>query len=220
MKIVTIASHDCIPTVVRVKVCGITTLADALHAVAMGADALGFVFYPGSPRYITSASARQIIAKLPPFVSIVGLFVNANSDVIINTIAECGLDVVQLHGDELPEQCCYGGVKVIKAVRVKDETCLAGIEKYPVAALLLDAWSADAYGGTGQLGRWDLAAQVANQTPVILAGGLNSGNVAQAIEIVKPYAVDVSSGVESAPGCKDPALIKSFIYTVKSTEYC
>lgn len=199
----------------RVKVCGITTLEDARHAIAMGADALGFVFYPPSPRYIQPAVAQQIIAQLPPLVSIVGLFVNAEPDFIRAVIALCPLDTLQLHGDETPQQCLYAGVKVIKALRVKSEECLSAIADYPVSALLLDAWSADAYGGTGKTGRWDLAAQAARQMPVILAGGLNRDNVSQAIAAVRPYAVDVSSGVELAPGRKDPQLVRDFIYTAK-----
>ena len=202
---------------VRVKICGITTIEDALHALAMGADALGFVFYPGSPRYITPEQAQQIIAQLPPFVSIVGLFVNAEADQIRTTIRQCRLDVIQLHGDETPTQCHYPEVKVIKALRLRGAECLHGIENYSVSALLLDAWVEDAYGGTGQLGRWDLAAQVAQQFPVILAGGLTNSNIRTAIDAVKPYAVDVSSGVESSPGCKDPELVRDFIYQAKQS---
>ncbi len=199
----------------RVKVCGITNLEDAHHAIAMGADALGFVFYPLSPRYIAPSAAQQIIAQLPPLVSIVGLFVNADPDFIRAVIGQCNLDTLQLHGDETPQQCVYSGVKVIKALRVNSEDCLRGMLDYPVSALLLDAWSADAYGGTGKTGRWDLAAQAAQRLPVILAGGLNKANVAQAIAAVGPYAVDVSSGVELVPGRKDPQLVRDFIYTAK-----
>ena len=202
---------------VRVKICGITTIEDALHAVAMGADALGFVFYPASPRYISPEQAQQIIDQLPPFVSIVGLFVNAEPDQIRTIIRQCCLDVVQLHGDETPDQCHYPEAKVIKALRIREADCLNGIENYPVSALLLDAWVEDAYGGTGQLGRWDLAAQVAQQFPVILAGGLTGDNIRIAIDAVHPYAVDVSSGVESSPGDKDPELVRDFICQAKVT---
>jgi len=202
---------------VRVKVCGITTVEDARHAVFMGADALGFVFYRRSPRYIAAELAQEIIAQLPPFVSSVGLFVNEDAGVIQSVIEGCALDVVQLHGDETPAQCVYSGVKVIKALRVRSGECLVGIEDYPVSAWLLDAWSAAAYGGTGQCGRWDLAAQVAARLPVILAGGLTPSNVGEAIRAVRPYAVDVSSGVEIAPGQKDPQLVKDFIYTAQQS---
>jgi len=201
----------------RVKVCGITNLQDARQAIALGADALGFVFYPSSPRYIAPEKAAQIIAQLPPLVSIVGLFVNAEADFIRATIAQCGVDTLQLHGDETPQQCLYDGVKVIKALRVNSEDCLREIDDYPVSAWLLDAWSADAYGGTGKVGRWDLAAQVARRLPVILAGGLNKDNVKQAIAAVRPYAVDVSSGVELAPGRKNPQLMREFIYNAKKS---
>ncbi|MEA3464915.1 MAG: phosphoribosylanthranilate isomerase [Thermodesulfobacteriota bacterium] len=202
---------------VRVKICGITTIEDALHAVAMGVDALGFVFYPASPRYIAPVQARQIIDQLPPFVAIVGLFVNAEPDQIRTIIRQCRLDVVQLHGDETPAQCHYPEVKVIKALRIRGVECLQGLEHYPVSALLLDAWVADSYGGTGQLGRWDLAAGVAQQFPVILAGGLTKDNIRAAVDAVQPYAVDVSSGVESSPGAKDPELVRDFIYHAKQS---
>lgn len=202
---------------VRVKICGITTIEDALHAVEMGADALGFVFYPASLRYIAPEQARQIIDKLPPFVAIVGLFVNAEPDQIRTIIRQCRLDVVQLHGDETPTQCHYPEVKVIKALRIRGAECLRGIENYPVSALLLDAWVADAYGGTGQLGRWDLAAGVARQFPVILAGGLTKNNIRAAVDAVQPYAVDVSSGVELSPGAKDHELVREFIYHAKQS---
>lgn len=201
---------------VRVKICGITTLEDALHAIASGADALGFVFYRKSPRYISPEQAAQIITQLPPFVSIVGLFVNETSQCIRTVIDQCRLDIIQLHGDETPTQCQYDGVKVVKALRIRSQQCLVGLEDYPVSALLLDAWVDGSYGGTGELGCWGLAAQVAQHIPVILAGGLTSGNVVAAIEAVDPYAVDVSSGVELSPGHKDPQLVQSFIFNAKT----
>lgn len=201
---------------VRVKVCGITSLDDALHAVSSGADALGFVFYSKSPRCVSPEQAAHIIEQLPPFVTIVGLFVNETPELIKTVIHCCHLDVVQLHGDEKPNQCLFEGVKVIKALRIRSQQCLVGLEKYPVSALLLDAWVEGAYGGTGKLGCWDLAAQAAQKFPVILAGGLTADNVVDAIKAVNPYAVDVSSGVELSPGCKDPQRVKSFIYNVKN----
>lgn len=200
---------------VRVKVCGITTTEDALHAIACGADALGFVFYSKSSRYLPPQRAAAIIKQLPPFVSIVGLFVNEEPSQIQEAIELCGLDIVQLHGDETPCQCTFDGVKVIKALRLRSADDLVGLESYPVSALLLDAWVEGAYGGTGKLGCWDLAAQVALRFPVILAGGLNADNVDEAVRAVQPYAVDVSSGVELSPGCKDPLLVKTFITNAK-----
>ncbi|OQY24250.1 MAG: N-(5'-phosphoribosyl)anthranilate isomerase [Desulfobacteraceae bacterium 4572_35.2] len=201
---------------VRVKVCGITTIEDALHAIASGADALGFVFYQKSPRYVSPEQAALIITQLPPFVSVVGLFVNETSQSIRTIIDRCRLDIVQLHGDETPSQCQYDGVKVVKALRIRSQQCLVGLEDYPVSALLLDAWVDGAYGGTGELGSWGLAAQAAQNFPVILAGGLTPDNVSAAIAAVKPYAVDVSSGVERSLGHKDPRLVQSFIYNAKT----
>ena len=199
----------------RVKICGLTNKADALHATGCGADAVGLVFYAGSPRCVTPEAAREICAALPPFVTRVGLFVNATPELIRETAAYCGLDVVQLHGDETPEQSDYAPLRTIKALRIKDADSLNGHEDFRVSALLLDAWAPDAYGGTGESFNWDLAAAVAAQRPVILAGGLTPINVASAIDRVKPYAVDVSSGVEHAPGQKDYEKVAAFIRAAK-----
>lgn len=201
--------------VMRVKICGITSLDDAREAVAAGADALGFVFYPPSPRAIEPALAAQIVGQLPPFVTTVGLFVNEDPQRVAEIAEQCRLDVVQLHGDEAPEQCVCPGRKVIKALRLRDEHDLALAARYRVDALLVDAWVADAYGGTGQLGRWDLARQLTADAVVILAGGLTPDNVAEAVEAVSPFAVDVSSGVEAAPGKKDPLLMQAFVKHAK-----
>nr|WP_320048427.1 phosphoribosylanthranilate isomerase [uncultured Desulfuromonas sp.] len=200
---------------VKVKICGITSLKDALAAVEVGADALGFVFYPPSSRYITPEAAAEIIRQLPAFVTTVGLFVNECPEVIEQVVETCLLDVVQLHGDESPQQCYSANARVIKALRIRDEESLVGIEDYPVTSLLLDAWCDQAYGGTGKVGRWDLARQIAEKNVVILAGGLTAENVAQAVRDVAPYAVDVSSGVESAPGVKDQALMSAFVQQAK-----
>lgn len=201
---------------VKVKICGITSLKDALAAVEAGADALGFVFYSRSSRYIAPETAAHIIRQLPAFVTTVGLFVNEQSAVIDDIVTTCQLDVVQLHGDELPEQCHCSAARVVKALRIRDEESLVGIDRYPVTSLLLDAWCDQAYGGTGKVGRWDLARQAAEENIVILAGGLTPDNVAEAVRDVSPYAVDVSSGVESAPGVKDPALMSAFVYHAKN----
>jgi phosphoribosylanthranilate isomerase len=200
---------------VKVKICGITSVADALQATACGADALGLVFYSRSPRCVTQAQARVIIAALPPFVTTVGLFVNEAPERIRDIAEICGLDVIQLHGDEGPSACDYSPRRTIKALRVKEAASLTGHEKFPTSALLLDAWVADAYGGTGETFNWDLAAGVARQRPVILAGGLTVQNVAEAVRSVHPYAVDVSSGVEAAPGKKDPEKVAAFIRRAK-----
>lgn len=198
-----------------VKICGLTNKADALHATGSGADAVGLVFYPGSPRCVTGETAREICAALPPFVTRVGLFVNASPKMIRETVLYCGLDVIQLHGDETPEQADYSPLRTIKALRVKDSLSLDGHEQYRVSALLLDTWVPDAYGGSGESFNWELAATVAAQRPVILAGGLTPENVAAAIAQVNPYAVDVSSGVERAPGQKDNDKVAAFIRAAK-----
>jgi len=196
---------------VRVKICGITNLEDALMTVEAGADALGFVFFQGSPRHISPDAAAAIIRRLPPFVQTVGLFVNEEPETV-NTIADqCGLDLVQLHGDESPEYCSGIKRRIIKAFRVKDASSVDAMADYHVAACLLDAWSPAARGGTGTTFNWDIAAGVASARQIILAGGLTPDNVAAAIASVKPYAVDVSSGVESAPGKKDAGLVARFI---------
>lgn len=200
---------------VKVKICGITNVEDALHAAGCGADALGFVFYDRSPRCLSPGGARQIIAELPPFVTAVGLFVNETPERIRQVADFCGLDIVQLHGDEGPADCASAPRRVVKALRVKETASLDGHAAYAVSALLLDAWVAGAYGGTGERFNWELAAAVARQRPVILAGGLTAENVAAAVRTVRPYGVDVSSGVEASPGRKDPAKVAAFIRNAK-----
>ncbi|MCW8893775.1 MAG: phosphoribosylanthranilate isomerase [Deltaproteobacteria bacterium] len=200
----------------RIKICGITNIEDALCAVTAGADALGFVFYEKSPRYITPLKAQRIVAALPPLVATVGLFVNASAEKIRRTMAMTRLQVVQLHGDELPEDCRLDPYQVIKALAVKDADSLKGADDYPVSALLLDAWSGKQYGGSGRSFDWQLAKNLTGRTPLILAGGLNPENVAEAIQQVRPYAVDVSSGVEASPGRKDRQKIIKFIEQVRS----
>lgn len=198
----------CVP---RVKICGITNRADALHAVNCGVDALGFVFYPGSARCVDPELARRIIAELPPLVSTVGLFVNENPARIRELVAFCGLNAVQLHGDEQPHQCSYPPCRVIKALRLKEPLAEPVLAAYKVAALLLDAYVPDQFGGTGQRCDWQQAAAIAVRHRVILAGGLDAENVAAAVRQVRPYGVDVSSGVEKQPGLKDPEKVARFI---------
>ena len=200
----------------RIKICGITNLEDALQAVEAGADALGFVFYDKSPRFVTPHEVQQIVAELPPFVTSVGLFVNESPARIRRAMTDAQLDVVQLHGDEPPEDCLLAPLPVIKALRVRDASSLQGAERYQVAALLLDAWSEDHYGGTGLSFDWQLAQRLAGKRPLILAGGLTPENVAAAVTQVKPYAVDVSSGVEARPGKKDPQKVAEFIRRVRN----
>jgi phosphoribosylanthranilate isomerase len=202
-------------SVPRVKICGITNLKDAHHASACGADALGLVFYPGSPRFIEPEQARRIIAELPPLVTTVGLFVNESPARIREVVAHCGLDTVQLHGDEEPDQCSYPPCRVIKALRLHDQLGDEVFAAYRVAALLLDAYVPQQFGGTGQRCDWQRAALVAARHRVILAGGLNPENVAKAVRQVRPYGVDVSSGVEIQPGKKDPEKVARFIRLAK-----
>ena len=200
---------------VKVKICGITTLDDARMAVDAGADALGFVFYDKSPRCINPVAAANIIAKLPPFIQTVGLFVNEEIGQINWTADFCGLDVVQLHGDETPEDCQDVNRRVIKAFRIQNIVSIDPLKKYQVSGYLLDAWSPDAFGGTGRTFNWEVAAAARQYGRIILAGGLSPDNVAEALQVVKPYAVDVSSGVESAPGKKDAEKVKMFIKRAK-----
>jgi phosphoribosylanthranilate isomerase len=200
----------------KVKICGITNLVDAQAAVIAGADALGFVFYEQSPRNISPQKAAAIIAQLPPFVQTVGLFVDDEAERVNWTANFCGLDLIQLHGTESPDYCLDVNRRIIKAFRVKDAASLAGIGRYAVAAYLLDAWSPDAPGGTGLTFDWSLARDAAGSRPIILAGGLTPDNVRAAVQTVQPYAVDVSSGVEAAPGRKEHQKLQAFVAAAKS----
>ena len=208
---------------VRVKICGITNLADATMAVAAGADALGFVFVPGTPRAMTVGQVAELTRRLPPLVARVGLFVNSSSAEIRATIREAQLDTVQLHGDEPPELAAElrAEVRVLKAFRIRDAASLDRVLAFfsAVDAVLLDAYSPDAHGGTGSRFDWTLAERIRSWTcPVIVAGGLRPENVADAVQRFAPYAVDVSSGVEAAPGKKDPVKVREFIRQAKRSE--
>ncbi len=202
--------------VTRVKICGITNIDDAKGVVAAGADALGFVFHPASPRYVAPEDVADIVAALPPFVTTVGLFVNTPAVKIHQIMVQTGLQLIQLHGDETAAEChLHPPYSVIKALRVRDEQSLNHLDDYPVAALLLDAWSDEHYGGSGRQFDWQLVSRATMNKPLILAGGLNPANVATAIQLVNPYAVDVSSGVEREPGHKDLTLVAQFIEQVR-----
>ena len=200
----------------RVKVCGITRRDDALRAVDLGVDALGFVFYPESPRYIQPEEAAEIIRALPPFVAPVGVFVDCPAAEIGSIIAECSLGAVQLHGNEAPDFCEGFRVKVIKAFRVRDDRLPPGIDRYRTDAILLDAFQEGIPGGTGTIFSWEVARRAKAYGRIILAGGLNCENIRDAIESVRPYAVDVSSGVEAAPGRKDAKRMAEFVNKVKA----
>ncbi len=203
---------------VRVKICGITNMDDALAAVDAGADALGFVFYDKSPRFIEVDNARDIIRALPPFVLTVGLFVNAELDFVNTTSSSCNLDRVQLHGEETPDFCAQVARPVVKVFRVKDAASIEPMKDYRVAGYLLDAWSPRTHGGTGLTFNWDLARAAKQHGPIILAGGLTPENVRQAVVTVQPYGVDVSSGVEASPGIKNPAKVREFVRRAKGVE--
>ncbi|MCY1276428.1 N-(5'-phosphoribosyl)anthranilate isomerase [compost metagenome] len=197
---------------VRIKICGITRIEDALAAIAAGADALGFVFYARSPRAVTPAQASAIIAALPPFVTTVGLFVDMPRAELTRLLSEVPLDLLQFHGDEGPDDCAGYGRPYIKALRVKaGDDVAAAIARYPAASgILLDTFVAGTPGGTGEAFDWSLVPQDAAK-PLILAGGLTPENVADAVRQVRPYAVDVSGGVEASKGIKDAAKIQAFI---------
>jgi len=200
---------------VKVKICGITRLEDALYAVEFGADALGFVFFKESPRYVSPETAGEIIRELPLFVTTFGVFVNEEPSKIDGVRDTAGLDVIQLHGDE-SHALCDVWPRVVKAFRVRNITDLEVLKNYKVSAYLLDAYTEESYGGTGEVFNWDIALEAKKMGRVILAGGLTPNNIEKAIRHVKPYAVDVSSGVEKDKGVKDVAKMKLFIENAKS----
>lgn len=207
---------------VKVKICGITNYNDAVLAAELGADALGFIFYENSPRYIDFTQAYEICRSLPPFIFKVGVFVNEELDKVHQYIEALRLDRVQLHGDESPDYCkqikCG---QVIKSFRLKDSKDLSKLKDYTnVSAFLLDAYHPKKLGGTGQTFDWQLAIEAKTYgCPIILSGGLTPENVVAAIRLVRPYAVDVASGVESSPGKKEPLLLKLFIEEAKRALY-
>jgi phosphoribosylanthranilate isomerase len=203
----------------RVKICGITNLADAEAAADAGADALGFVFYNNSPRFMTISTVAGIFKKTPLRIMRVGVFVNAPKEFVLRAVAECGLSLLQFHGDEPPEFCTQFGVMSMKAFRIRNAESLKELPKYFTDAWLLDACSAEKPGGTGEKFNWDIAVEAQKfGRPVFLAGGLTPENVAGAVGRVKPFGVDVSSGVESSPGKKDHAKVQAFIRAVRSVE--
>ncbi len=201
---------------IKVKICGITNIDDAVAAVDFGADALGFVFFKKSPRYISHADAAAIINKLPSFTTTIGVFVNEKPEQIEKIIDLTHIDAVQLHGNEPPEMCDISR-RVIKAIRVKSLESLDPLINYKdkVSAFLLDTFTPEVLGGTGQIFNWDIAIYAKQFGKIILAGGLTPDNIAEAIRRVRPYGVDVSSGVESEKGKKDHRKMKLFIERAK-----
>jgi phosphoribosylanthranilate isomerase len=190
--------------VTQIKICGITNEEDALCAAKLGAAALGFIFYPPSGRYVSPEQARQIINILPKSLVKVGVFVNESAVEVKRIVEYCGLDFVQLHGDESPEYCSQFPIaQVIKAVELKNENDLSHALGYDVAAILVDSRHAGLYGGTGKKANWELACRIKNKKLLILSGGLNGENIKEAIEKIAPHALDINSGVEKSPGKKD-----------------
>lgn len=199
----------------KVKICGITNLADAEAAINAGADLLGFNFYPESPRYIEPEKAQQIISKLPAFMDIVGLFVNADYDTIRDTMERCSLDWLQLHGDEEPEFChslTSLHLGTIKALRVKDYEDIKKAEQYFTDAILLDAFDPDKYGGTGLRFDWNIIGHINKR--IFLAGGINPDNVMEAVEL-GVYGIDICSGIETEPGKKDHKKLKQLFENIR-----
>ncbi len=200
-----------------IKICGITNLQDALEAAALGVDALGFIFAP-SPRKIDPSVARQIIGSLPPTIEKVGVFVNEDLTEVRRVADLCGLNGLQFHGQESPESCRQVSLRVIKAIRIKNSESIKEMGKYPSVSILLDTYSADRAGGTGEAFRWELAWEARQRRNFILSGGLNPGNVYRAIHLLRPMGVDVCSGVEKVPGGKDPFKMMEFVKEVRRAD--
>jgi phosphoribosylanthranilate isomerase len=202
---------------VRIKICGITRFEDARVAVSLGVDALGFIFHPPSPRYISPQAARRIIRELPPLVTKVGVFVNESAERIAEVVAQSGVDCVQLHGDETPDECECLQLPVIKAFSIAPGADLSVLDAYSVSAFLLDTWDGGLRGGTGRTFDWTLAEKAARtHDAVILAGGLGPTNIKEALDMVRPYGVDVNSGVEISPGVKNPQKMRDVVAIVKA----
>lgn len=200
---------------VRVKICGVRTLEEAEASVAAGADALGFNFWPSSPRFIKPEEATRIVAALPALIHSIGVFVNEDAGRVREIYSQVNLDAVQLHGEETVQYCLdLHPARVIKAFRVGEEFDPGSVRQYPVSAVLLDAKVEGQYGGTGKRFSWELAVKAQRFAPVILAGGLTVENVAEAISFVRPFAIDVCSGVESEPGRKDLNRLREFMKEV------
>ena len=195
----------------RVKICGLTRPADAALAVSLGANALGFVFWAKSPRAIDPRAAREVHADLPPLVSRVGVFVNASPAEVADVVGVAGLDVAQLHGDEPVEAFAGIGARIVKVAALERDTDVDDVMTWPSHVMpLVDAVDRTRRGGTGRVADWALAARVAAVRPILLAGGLTVENVGQAMAMVRPWGIDVSSGVEDAPGIKSPARLRAF----------
>lgn len=204
----------------KIKICGITNKVDALAASELCVDMLGFVFYKKSKRYVTPAVAEDIINELPPYVGKVGVFVDEKREGVIKTAEDAGLNILQFHGNESPEYCASfrPDYKVIKAFRVKAKDDLKVVNDYDTDYYLFDAYKSNCAGGTGEIFDWNILKDFEILKPFILSGGLRPENVERAINELTPYGVDVSSGIESAPGKKDIVLLKKFVANVRKVE--
>ena len=203
---------------IHVKICGITSFNDAIMATNYGASALGFIFYEKSPRYINPEILKTWISNVPSSIKKVGVFVNKDVDKVNKIAEELNLGMVQLHGDESPEYCNQMIRPVIKVFRVNKKFDSIMLKNYQVATFLFDTYNKENHGGTGESFDWQSILQLNTETPVILSGGLNADNVLEGIEVVKPSAVDVNSGVETAPGKKDEEKIKDLFTILKNTK--
>jgi len=204
---------------IEIKICGITNFGDAFAVAKSGADALGFIFYPKSPRYVSPEEARKIIKNLPGEITRVGVFVNHRAEELKEIIEFCGLNLVQLHGDETPGYCRQLPASiVIKAFSPKTENDLQVLKDYQVKAILVDTHDPKLYGGTGETSNWELASKIKESHPLILSGGLNIDNIIEAIETVHPDAVDINSGVEVSPGKKDHNKVSEIIKIVRKND--
>jgi phosphoribosylanthranilate isomerase len=204
----------------RVKICGVTRLEDAQQAVELGAAALGFNFYPRSPRYIEPAAARAIVRSLPPLIATVGVFANeAEAGHVVSVAREAGVSTIQVHGPRLPDlHELLSAFALVVAVPVREGFKSEELRKFKPSAYLLDAFDPDRPGGTGKTFDWNAAREAKQYGPIILAGGLTPENVGRAVRVVRPFAVDVASGVESAPGIKDPAKLRTFFAAVAEAD--
>jgi phosphoribosylanthranilate isomerase len=203
---------------IGIKICGMTNISDARSAVEYGVDALGFIFYPKSKRYVSPEKAKEMIRKLPCKLIRVGVFVNQEIREVKEIVRFCNLSLIQLHGDESPHYCGqFTGFSLIKAVSPRTGTEILRLRDYPVDAVLVDAYEQGRYGGTGKTSDWKLAIKVKERHPLILSGGLNADNIRDAIETVRPQAVDINSGVEISPGKKDPDKIREIVEIARGT---
>jgi len=202
----------------KIKICGMTNVSNALFAAELGADMIGFIFVPSSPRYVTPAQAAEIVCQLPENVTPVGVFANESETRIRSIMQRTGIRMLQLHGNESPEECARYSGDVIKAFHVKVGFDPSVLKQYPTSLFLLDTFSSQALGGTGKTFNWDIAVEAKKYGNIMLAGGLNPENISEAITRVHPYGVDINSGVESSPGKKDHAKLKALFEQIRKKE--